>query len=319
MHPTRSLSFAALVLAGVACGQTPPAGPPPPLVCNGHTELCDRRYDAVAYPGTHNSYSDTDEHFGAPDQTHDITRQLDDGIRVLHFEVHRYNERGTVKVFACHGVCDLGRQLFVDEMKKVADFMAANPHEVVSLLLERSDDLVTAGDLGEAMKQAGLSPYLHTQAPGEPWPTLGAMVEKGDRLVAFLDDPSGSSEAWLLPRWDWTWETPWDNDVPADFARCDADRGTQGNSLYVVDTYLEDLVIPNVEHGKLVNYDPFLIDRVLTCQQATSTLPNFVLVNFYEVSDLFHVVEVLNGFAAGPQSIEGFPPASFDGGLPDAG
>ena len=54
----------------------------------------------------------------------------------------------------------------------------------------------------------------------------------------------------------------------ADFARCNADRGTAGNSLYVVDNYLEDLVIPTVEEAALINYNPFLIDRLLHCQAA---------------------------------------------------
>ena len=32
------------------------------------------------------------------------------------------------------------------------------------------------------------------------------------------------------------WETPWDNEKPADFGRCNADRGVKGNDIYVVDT-----------------------------------------------------------------------------------
>jgi hypothetical protein len=294
---------------------------PEVLLCNGHAELCDRRYDQVAYPGTHDSYSDTDERFLAPDQTHPIAQQLADGIRVLHFEVHVYNG-GVIDV--CHGLCELGRKPFADEMAAVADFLKANPHEVVTLLLERSDGVVTADDLGDAMATAGLEPFLRVQVEGQPWPTLKEMIQDGHRLVALLDDPSGGHHDGLLPRWAWTWETPWDNKVPADFARCGADRGTAGNSLYVVDTYMEDLPIQDAQHALLVNYDPFLIDRVLSCQQGQAALPNFVMVNFYEVSDLFHVVDVLNGFEPAPADLAGFPPAGFqDGGgldgLPDGG
>ena len=320
----QGLPWAVAFLAIVGCGRAPEKAAPAPLVCNGNSELCSRPYDAVAYPGTHDSYADTSENFAAPDQTYPVARQLEDGIRVLHFEVH--DDDGGI--FACHSLCEIGEERLTEEMTSVADFMQGHPSEVVTLLLERSDTLVTANQIGEAMSSVGLEPYLRTQAPGEPWPTLGEMIDGGERLVALLDNPDGGTYPWLLPRWNWTWETPWQNEVPLDFGRCNADRGTQGNSLYVVDTYLEDVPIESAAHQALINYDPFLIDRFLYCQQTEHTLPNFVMVDFYEASDVFHVVEVLNGFAAPPASIQGFPPSVFidgggvevaDGGLNDGG
>jgi hypothetical protein len=296
----------------------PDATPIPVTVCNGHAELCGRRYDQVAFPGTHGSYSDTSEGFLAPDQTYPIARQLSDGIRVLHFEVHIY-EGG---VYVCHSICAIGSRLFADEMQSVDAFLVANPGEVVTLLLERSDATITADDIGGVMKTAGLAPFTRVQAVGATWPTLGEMIDKGERLVALLDDTTGSSSPWLLPRWQLTWETPWDNEVPSDFGRCDADRGMMGDGIYVVDTYLEDLAIESAAHAALVNYDPFLVTRLLYCQQATSTLPNFAMVNFYEVSDIFTVVDVLNGFAPTPDvDLSAFPPSAWpsDGGVAEAG
>jgi hypothetical protein len=287
-------------------------------LCNGHTELCGRAYDQVTYPGTHGSYSVSSEGFLAPDQTYSVARQLADGIRVLHFEVHVY-EGG---VYACHSACLIGKMLFVDEMKSVDAFLVANPGEVVTLLLERSDDVITADDIGTAMKTAGLEPFTHVQPVAAPWPTLGEMIQKGERLVALLDNTAGSSSLWLLPRWQLTWETPWDNEIPSDFGRCNADRGVMGDGVYVVDTYLEDLGIETPAHAALVNYDPFLVTRLLYCQRATSTLPNFAMVNFYDVSDVFSVVDVLNGFAPTPAvDLDAFPPDVWpsDGGVLEAG
>jgi hypothetical protein len=211
--------------------------------------------------------------------------------------------------------------LFADEMKAVASFVASRPLEVVTLLLERSDANITADDIGDAMKASGLEPYMHVQQVGARWPTLGEMLGRGQRLVALLDNPTGSSYAWLLPRWQLTWETPWDNTTPGDFASCTANRGIMGDGVYVVDTYMEDLPIETAAHAALVNYDPFLIDRLLYCKRATSTLPNFAMVNFYEVSDLFSVVDVLNGFSATPNdNLDAFPPPSWpsDGTVVDA-
>ena len=55
-----------------------------PNACNGHVELCDRPYNEIAYPATHNSMSaqDGDRWFIAEQQT-GVMGQLDDGIRVF--------------------------------------------------------------------------------------------------------------------------------------------------------------------------------------------------------------------------------------------
>ena len=125
----------------------------------------------------------------------------------------------------------------------------------------------------------------------------------------------GATYPWLLTRFAWTWETPWDNEQLADFARCDADRGAAGNSLYVVDNYPEDLVIPNATDARRFELNPFLIDRLLHCRAASGVRPNFAMVNFYEVSDIFSDVDILNGFAALPgDDVDAFPPAQDLGG-----
>jgi hypothetical protein len=52
--------------------------------CNGHVELCDRTYDDVAFPATHNSMSAADNpRWFLPEQPKGLVGQLDDGIRVL--------------------------------------------------------------------------------------------------------------------------------------------------------------------------------------------------------------------------------------------
>jgi hypothetical protein len=46
------------------------------------------------------------------------------------------------------------------------------------------------------------------------------------------------------------------------------------------------------------------------------------MVNFYEASDIFSAVDVLNGFAPTPAvNLAAFPPAAWpsDGGVPDGG
>ncbi|HEY7043822.1 MAG TPA: hypothetical protein VH419_09160, partial [Nocardioidaceae bacterium] len=52
--------------------------------CNGHVDLCVRRYDDVAYAATHNSMAAADEpNWFLAEQPTGLVGQLDDGIRVL--------------------------------------------------------------------------------------------------------------------------------------------------------------------------------------------------------------------------------------------
>jgi hypothetical protein len=284
----------------------------PPAVCNGHAELCARTYDQVAFPGTHDAYASVANGVYAHDQTYSLTRQMEDGVRVLHVEILPFNG----SAWLCHGICGLGGQSLASALAEVRAFLDTHATEVVTLLMESSQ--ITTDQIAADFDSADLKKYARGHTLGEAWPTLGAMIERGERVVVFHADQSSTGGAafdWMLDRFAWTWETPWENLTSADFARCDADRGTKGNSIYVVDSYLENLLVETPDNAALTNVNPFLVDRLLHCRQVESTLPGFVMVNFYEVGDLFHDVDVLNGFAPAPNDdLSQFPPASFDAG-----
>ncbi len=80
-------------------------------------------------------------------------------------------------------------------MSEVREFLIANPREVVTVIWE-----LFAGDPSGALKRQltatvgdlGLTQLLHEQALGEPWPTLGQMVESGKRLVFFTPTRGGA-------------------------------------------------------------------------------------------------------------------------------
>jgi hypothetical protein len=281
----------------------------PPKVCNGHAELCGRAYDAVTFPGTHDAYATHEGLFVGADQTYAMARQLADGVRVLHLEVQPDGEVPSL----CHASCAIGHQSLVDGLREIRGFVEDHPAELVSLLMETGG--VTSDEVAAAMKSSGLGPYLHAQALGAPWPTIGEMLNKGERVVAFLDADGGGSHEALLDRWSFTWETPWDNETLDDFKRCDADRGQMGNRIYVVDTYLEDAPIQSAMNAARVNYNPFLVDRLLLCKDTTGRLPNFAMVNYYEVGDLFTAVEMMNGFIPAPPFDDADFPPGGDGGV----
>ncbi len=65
---------AAVAAIGVSSGK----------LCNGYAQLCDRRFNQVSYPATHNSMSAADEDgWFLAEQPTGIIGQLDDGIRAL--------------------------------------------------------------------------------------------------------------------------------------------------------------------------------------------------------------------------------------------
>ena len=237
-----------------------------------------------------------------------MARQLADGVRVLHLEIQPNGGVPSLR----HASCAIGHQPLVDGLREILGFVESHPAELVSLLMETKD--VTRDEVASAMKTSGLLPYLHAQTLGAPWPTVGEMLDKGERVVAFLA-ADGGSHATLLDRWSFTWETPWNNQTLDDFKRCDADRGQMSNGVYVVDTYLEDAPIQTATNAARVNVNPFLVDRLRLCHDKTKRLPNFAMVNYYEVGDLLVSVDMMNGFTPAPPFNDADFPPGKDGGV----
>ena len=77
-------TLATCAVAGVATGIVAQPGPVGAgRLCNGHVELCDRRYDDVVQAATHNSMSSPDIVRVWPEHDGNIREQLDFGIRTL--------------------------------------------------------------------------------------------------------------------------------------------------------------------------------------------------------------------------------------------
>jgi hypothetical protein len=112
----RSLSL--LVSTVAAAGVAAAGGAQAKASCNGRPELCDRAYNAVTYPSTHDSYTtlkyisllhrlipfhDLVTYIGFVDQDGTITEQLDAGIRA--FDLRLINDENKVPQL-CHASHD---------------------------------------------------------------------------------------------------------------------------------------------------------------------------------------------------------------------
>ena len=263
--------------------------------CNGYSELCSRRFDEAAYPVTHNSMSNHDENWIAPNQIHNITTQLEDGVRGFMLDTYLY-KGGT---WLCHGDCLFGKKKLSEGLAEFTAFLKKRPGEVLTLIFESS---ISADETEQAFREAGLLGYVHTQIAGEPWPTLGEMSEAGRRVVVFTDFPN-NGPAWYHDVWEYCWDTPWHVTAPEQFV-CDVSRGSRQNSLFILNHMLYGgLDLPSEQQAGIANSNPFFLDRANRCWTETERLPNFVTVDFYSIGDLFEVVDSLNGISSPVSSL----------------
>jgi len=269
--------------AGPMCA--PASGLPDPLTCNGHAELCDRAYDEVAYPTTHNAMSTEEEGWIPPNQGPRLWRQLEDGVRA--FMLDTYEQDG--QTLLCHRVCGIGSRPLHDALLDLRTFMECFPGEVLTLILEAHIDEATTA---AAFEEAGLLPFLHEQPLGTPWPTLREMIVSGRRMVVFTES-SEVTLPWHHFAYAYAWDTPFSNQTPDDL-RCAPGRGSATSSLFILNHFLTAPVAMR-SLAEMINHDPFFTEQVHRCQREAGQLPNFITVDFYEVGDLFGVVDGLNG------------------------
>jgi hypothetical protein len=285
-------AFAVLPVDFHACDHTPP---PPTQLCNGAAELCDRRYDEVTFATTHNAMSAAAEGWIHTDQRYGIARQLDDGIRALMLDVHNYGG----EAYLCHGgACATGKRKLVDGLADIADFLAAHPDDVVTIIFEPYVDPTWIRD---ALVATGLDTLVHTQDPADAWPTLGELIAADHRLVVFTEH-GGGAFPWYHDVWAHAWDTNWEFYTPEEMT-CARNRGAADNRLFIFNHFL--VTDDEAEaFAQQLNIGSFLLTRAQACQEASGKHANFVTVDYYDVGDLMAVVRTLNGLEqAAPGSL----------------
>jgi hypothetical protein len=302
--------------------------------CNGFAQLCDRRYDEVAYAGTHNAMSAADEPgWFLAEQPNGLVAQLDAGIRVLLVDswygqatttpgqvtnasdvraLARASDElgagtvqsalrlrsaiagtpvGPVEPYLCHAVCDIGATRWETAMAQVHDWMLAHPREVVTIFVE---DYVSPDDTAAVFGQAGLLPMVATHQVGQPWPTLGQMIQTDRRLVVLMENEGGgAAHPWLLQGFDQVQDTNYDAATPEQLG-CARNRGTDRSQLLLVNNWLNSFENTITDAGRVNAYSS-LYPRLETCRRERGMIPNFVAVNYYSQGDVVAVVDALNG------------------------
>ncbi len=252
--------------------------------CNGHAELCDRPFDEVTLPSTHNSMSNAADGWIAPNQPFGLGRQLEDGVRGMMLDTHDNDG----EPYLCHSSCWLGSLPLIDGLTVIADFLAANPNEVLAIIFQ---DAITPEITAEVFSDSGLLAYVYEHAGGD-WPTLGEMIDANTRLVVGAE-ASGPPPAWYHHAWDLWFDTPYSFDSIADFS-CELNRGSVDNPLFLVNHWVSN-PLSTEANATEANASEVLLDRARQCEEEQGHVPNLLAVDHYAVGELFAVVEVLNG------------------------
>ncbi len=301
-------------------------------VCNGHAELCSRTLNEVAFAATHNSMSAASEGWLFAAHREGIAEQLDYGIRGLLIDVwfgfpslkgvgtdllgkdreamvalygaEVVDARNRIatglgpledrELYLCHGFCEVGATPLREALDDIRRFLATNPGEVLIVFIQ---DEAPAEDIAAAFADAGLERYAYAH-PGRaaPWPTLGELVQRNERLIVMTEHADRAPVPWLHRGFELTQETPFAFHSVDDLS-CAPNRGPADAPLFLVNHWIED-ISPTPEDAELLNARDVLLPRLRDCEAERRQTPNLVAVNFYRSGDLLAVIDEINGVSA---------------------
>lgn len=268
--------------------------------CNGHPEFCQRSYSNITQVAAHNSPFDVQGNL-ASNQALDVTTQLNDGIRMLQFQVHKPN--ASSPLLLCHTSCDLlNAGTLVNYLTTVREWLDRNPYDVVTILMGNYDFL-DPGNFTDPIYNSGMSRYLYTP-PSVPmslsdWPTLSEMILAQRRAVVMLDYQANQTAIpWLLDEFANMWETPFSptdrnfpctvQRPPGQAAKISQNRMYMANHNLNVDLTIggSSILIPAFtllnETNAVTGYGSAGV-MSLNCTRDWNRPPNFILVDYYNI------------------------------------
>ncbi|KAK1228512.1 hypothetical protein PQX77_008452 [Marasmius sp. AFHP31] len=282
------VAIASLLLSATANAATVVSASKRATTCNGYNELCERSYGNVTFVGAHDSYAIGNITNAFVNQDQDVTTQLNDGIRMLQMQAHENN--GVITL--CHSSCSLlNGGTLEDYLKKVKTWMDGNPNEVLTLLIVNIQNL-PASRYDAVFKATGLDQisFVPESSPltATAWPTLGSLIDKGTRLVTFLDNQADPSSApYLIDEFTNMWETEFN---VVDIARFDCSvnrtKGDTSTQLFTVNHFFNQVIAtfpaPFPAKANVTNAasgEGSVGVHLGVCQSKMGRSPNFLLLD----------------------------------------
>ncbi|KAK2839163.1 hypothetical protein FQN49_006409 [Arthroderma sp. PD_2] len=281
--------------------------------CNGYPEFCARSYSNITQVAAHNSPFVRPGNI-ASNQELEVVTQLNDGIRMLQFQTHYMN--GTV--YLCHSSCDLLNAGPLESyLKTVADWLKANPYDVLTILIGNAD-FIKATNFTAPIERSGLIDLVYT--PKKPtlaldeWPTLSEIILSGKRAVVFMDYEANQGDVpYILDEFAYMWETPFsptDRNFPCDVQRPPGLNEVDAKKrMYMANHNLNleisiagaTILVPNtvlLNETNAVSGFGSMGAMAGNCTEKWERPPNFLLVDYYNVGNVngsvFQVAAKLN-------------------------
>ncbi|XP_030481677.2 PI-PLC X domain-containing protein At5g67130 [Cannabis sativa] len=266
-------------------------------------------FNKYAFLTTHNAYAIENEpsHTGVPrftftNQEDTITQQLNNGVRALMLDT--YDFRGDV--WMCHS---FGGKCYdytafgpaIDTLNEIEAFLAANPSEIVTLILE--DYVKAPKGLSNVFTQAGLMKYWfplqNMPKNGQDWPLVSDMVSNSQRLIVFTSIQSKEQTEGIAYQWNYMVENQYgDGGMKAGSCpnRAESPALDDTSKRLVLVNYFESVPI---KQTTCKHNSGDLINMIRTCYGAAGNRwANFVAVDYYKRSEgggSFQAVDTLNG------------------------
>jgi len=249
--------------------------------CNGSNDLCNKRYNEVAYLTTHNAFNSKQDRYLFPNQKSNIAEQLNNGVRGLMIDV--YDDNGSTVVY--HAYKFLGSQLLSVYLNDIKYFLDNNPNEILTIILET---YTSSNAIENEINKAGLLKYLHTQDVNSLWPKLQTMIDSNKRLVILSDkNDANEKQNWYHYMWNFAVENKYGE------INCEFNRGNPENNLFIFNHFITSLT-GNKENANKVNSFKYLMNHITNCKDLKNKFPNFITVDFYEIGESIDVVSKLN-------------------------
>lgn len=346
--PGARIAVLAALLVGIAAAFSPAIAPAasssgPVKPCNGAVELCSKTLDEVVLPGSHNSMSAADLNWQNPNHDISIPEQLRRGARAMLIDTYyaepwpqspflfklRTLDRAdgsaeNATMYLCHVTCSWGASELIPEFRKIRDFLAKNPREVMVFV---NQDDVTPADFARAVEESGLIDFTYTGST-EEWPTLQQMINSSQRVV-FLAESQAAGVDWYHRAYDGPMQetaytfsrlpSKWSDADPPEsptytgvdkltdpdlLARsCDPFRGATTGGLFLMNHWVSGglpltPLAPDPALAEIVNTRQALVNRARACETARGKLPTILAVDFFGIGDTVGAARELNGVEA---------------------